>query len=94
LLKEHRTECGRAVYYTDEPEEAENLAATVCEDINRQLDRLKYERDMYKTALEKIADPRLLHHSQLNSDAYNQLGCVMNIAKDTLNFVDPKNFVL
>ena len=44
----------------------------------------------FRTALEKIADPRKRDHSE--PDAYTQLGCVMQIALDALEPVKPKGF--
>jgi hypothetical protein len=43
---------------------------------------LQAERDKYKAALEKIADPRLRDHKE--PDAYTELCCVMHIAAEAL----------
>lgn len=46
------------------------------------IDQLKAERDCYREALEKIADPRKRDHKE--PDAYTTLGCVMHIADQAL----------
>lgn len=46
------------------------------------------ERDRYRAALEKIADPRKRDHRE--PDAYTQLGCVMHIAETALSEGGPK----
>lgn len=57
------------------------LISTVCAVIVGSI-KLVNERDIYKEALEKIADPRKRDHRE--PDAYTELGCVMNIADQAL----------
>lgn len=48
----------------------------------KERNHLRDENRVLREALEKIADPRKRDHKE--PDAYTTLGCVMNIAEDTL----------
>jgi hypothetical protein len=59
------------------------MLAEEYENLRKFANDYEEQRDRYKVALEKIADPRKRDHKE--PDAYTELGCVMNIANEALS---------
>ncbi len=55
---------------------------------DQEIARLQKQLDKAKECLGKIADPRKRDHQE--PDAYTQLGCVMNMADETLKELENK----
>lgn len=87
-LYEVRGPFGRWFTVNEVPEEHKDKVASCFDDVRyaaramNAVPLLIDEIKLMRQALEKIADPRKRDHAE--SDAYTQLGCVMNIASEAL----------